>query len=132
MSFFYKEVKTPKVSQTLFLLKDGKIEKLFITKVIITKKIESSINFKSEIHGVIKSGLISITQSIEKSFKNHILIHTRCGKIINLNLDLIISNDENISNKLFFEEIKAKKELSKNSNIFVLVDEFGSYKLKGE
>jgi len=121
---FYKEVKKPKVGQTIFMV--GKItnesgerktylRQLFVKKVITTALTETPMNI------VFSSGYDSDTkkyfqtQEMQREMKNHILVATRCDEIIDLSVGEKCGQEYGNEplGKIFFNKKQAKKYFKK-------------------
>jgi len=114
------KINKPKPSQTLYLVERERgrtptMKKLFVEKVVTTKKTETIVGMKISSGGKDENGQYIQKQKLIKKMLNHTYIKTRCGKEIDLTTD---------GNNIFASKKKAKQALFKLS--IIMVDEFWS------
>ncbi|MEA2098920.1 MAG: hypothetical protein U9P72_02185 [Campylobacterota bacterium] len=100
--------------------------------MIITALTETPIDFVVGYGGLDENGLHIQTQEITRELKNHILVKTRCGELLDLttNERTSESKDDPLLEEIFLSRKKAKKKLAKKlngRNILLALDEFGSF-----
>lgn len=132
---FFKEVKKPKVGQTIFMVGKTKNEsgksktyfrQLYIKKVITTALTETpmSLIMDDTSFDVEMQQYFQNTTAV-KEMKNHILIETRCGEIIDLTVGERCGekNGEEPLGEIFFNRKQAKKYFIKEKKGFFPFDE---------
>lgn len=137
---FFKDTPKPKPSQTIYMVTgigdQAVLKPMFIKKVFVSRLIDTPLSLEAVYRGYDKeSGSHTQTQTIRRGMKNHILVLTRCGELIDLSIGKRVSESAGSKplGELFFQKNKAKKRLlrlrgwSKRSRFMIVVDEFSAY-----
>jgi hypothetical protein len=132
----YKNIVKPKVGQTFYMVgrknQETYFKQMFIEKVIVTAKTDTPIKPMSENGGYDKENRVHIQkQWIHKEMKNHYLIETRCGELIDLSTNerACQGTEQEPLGKIFFNKRKAKRyfnQIQTKLGYLLIMDEIGS------